>query len=122
MNCGDDAFKDFGAAARAVTEALNSLINQISDGHSLAESQKYDEACETILESTEMLVGSMGNAQEMVKQAKLIAEATSMLVRAIRAESDGQMDADARRCLLDSAKNLADATSRMVEAAKVIIT
>ena len=69
-----------------------------------------------------MLVGSMGNAQEMVKQAKILAEATSMLVGAIRAESDGQMDADARRRLLDAAKNLADATSRMVEAAKVTTT
>ena len=93
---------------------MNSLINQIRDGHSLADSQKYEEACEAILAATEMLVGSMGNAQEMVKQAKILAEATSMLVGAIRAESDGQMDADARRRLLDAAKNLADATSRMI--------
>lgn len=85
----------------------------------MADSSKFEEACEAILAATEMLVGSMGNAQEMVKQAKILAEATSMLVGAIRAESDGQMDPDAKRRLLDAAKNLADATSRMVEAAKV---
>ena len=118
--CGDDdAIQDLGSAARDVTEALNSLINQIRDGGNLADSRKYEEACEAILAATEMLVGSMGNAQEMVKQAKILAEATSMLVGAIRAESDGQMDPDAKRRLLDAAKNLADATSRMVEAAKV---
>ena len=68
-----------------------------------------------------MLVGSMGNAQEMVKQAKILAEITKKLIGALRIESDGKMDADARRRLLDAAKNLADATSHMVEAAKVYI-
>ena len=120
--CGeDDAIQDLGKAARDVTEALNSLINQIRDGNSMADVNKFEEACEAILAATEMLVGSMGNAQEMVKQAKILAEATSMLVGAIRAESDGQMDPDAKRRLLDAAKNLADATSRMVEAAKVTV-
>ena len=85
----------------------------------MADSQKYEEACEAILAATEMLVGSMGNPQEMVKQAKILAEAISMLLGAIRAECDGQMDPDAKRCLLDAAKNLADAVSRMIDAAKV---
>ena len=120
--CGDDdAIKDLGAAAHAVTEALNSLISQIRDGSSLADSQNHEEACQAILATIEMLVGSMGNAQEMVKQAKILAEITKKLIGAIRIESDGKMDIDARRRLLDAAKNLADATSRMVEAAKVYI-
>ena len=61
---------------------------------------------------------SMGNAQEMVKQAKILAEATSALVNAIKLEADAETDPDARRRLLDAAKSLADATSKMVEAAK----
>ena len=61
---------------------------------------------------------SMGNAQEMVKQAKLLAEATSALVNAIKLESENENDPDARRRLLDAARALADATSKMVEAAK----
>ena len=60
----------------------------------------------------------MGNAQEMVRQAKILAEATSSLVGAIKLEAEGETDPDARKRLLDAAKALADATSRMVEAAK----
>lgn len=61
----------------------------------------------------------MGNAQEMVKQAKILAEATSSLVNAIKREAQDEKDHDAHKRLLDAAKALADATSRMVEAAKV---
>ena len=63
------------------------------------------------------LSSSMGNPQEMVKQAKILAEATSSLVNAIKFEA--QYDSDNRRRLLDAAKVLADATSKMVEAAKL---
>ncbi len=54
----------------------------------------------------------------MVKQAKILAEATSALISAIKLEAEGETDPDARRRLLDAAKALADATSKMVEAAK----
>ena len=60
----------------------------------------------------------MGNAQEMVRQARILAEATSSLVNAIKLEAEAETDPDARRRLLDAAKALADATSKMVEAAK----
>ena len=85
----------------------------------MTDSHKYEEACEAILGATKMLVGSMGNAQEMVRQAKKLAEGTSVLVRAIKVECNGQMDPDAKQRLHDAAKNLAEATSCMVEAAKV---
>ena len=78
----------------------------------------YDEAVEAILSATERLFSSMGNAQEMVRQAKILAEATSSLVNAIKLEAEAETDPDARRRLLDAAKSLADATSKMVEAAK----
>lgn len=61
----------------------------------------------------------MGNAQEMVRQAKLLAEATSSLINAIKREAEAETDPDARKKLLDAAKALADATASMVEAAKV---
>ena len=79
----------------------------------------YDEAIETILAATERLFNSMGNAQEMVRQAKILAQATSSLVNAIKLEADSETDPDARRRLLAAAKNLADATAKLVEAAKV---
>lgn len=62
---------------------------------------------------------SMGNAQEMVRQAKLLAEATSSLINAIKREAEAETDPDPRKKLLDAAKALADATALMVEAAKV---
>ena len=40
-------------------------------------------------------------------------------MNSIKLEADGESDADARKRLLDAAKSLADATSRMVESAKV---
>ena len=61
----------------------------------------------------------MGDPQEMVRQAKLLAEATSSLVNAIKREAQDEPDSDARHRLLDAAKALADATSKMVEAAKI---
>ena len=62
---------------------------------------------------------SMGNAQEMVRQAKLLAEATASLINAIKREAEAETDPDARKKLLDAARALADATAFMVEAAKV---
>ena len=61
----------------------------------------------------------MGDPQEMVRQAKNLAEATSALVNAIRRDAENESDPDARQRLLDAAKSLADATSKMVEAAKM---
>ena len=181
--CGDDdALRDLGAAATKVTEALNSLIQQIKEGVGVGDGGQYDEAVDAILAATQRLFrlgrrplpltltplhsphtftahahlytpsyihthahvpshpqpshphtctpshshtctpshshSSMGNAQEMVKQAKILAEATSALVNAIKLEADAETDPDARRRLLDAAKSLADATSKMVEAAK----
>lgn len=48
-------------------------------------------------------------------------QATQSLVNAIKFEADGEGDPEARKRLLDAAKALADATSKMVEAAKVSI-
>ena len=54
--CGDDdALRDLGAAATAVTEALNTLIQGIKDDVRNAEGDKYDEAVEAILAATERL-------------------------------------------------------------------
>jgi talin len=114
----DDALRDLGAAATAVTQALHSLIQQIREGLRVSDNNKYDEACEVIIAASESLVNALGNAQEMVSQAKRLAEATQSLVNSIKLEADGESDADARKRLLDAAKSLADATSRMVESAK----
>lgn len=43
----------------------------------------------------------------------------STLVNGIKAEAEGEDDTDLQKRLLAAAKNLADATAKMVEAAKV---
>lgn len=51
----------------------------------------------------------------------VLLQATQSLVNAIKFEADGEGDPEARRRLLDAAKALADATSKMVEAAKASV-
>ena len=46
-------------------------------------------------------------------------QAMSSLVNGIKAEAEKEEDSDAQKRLLAAAKNLADATAKMVEAAKV---
>ena len=53
-----------------------------------------------------------------MKQAMILTKATSALINAIKIEADAEMDLDTRQCLLDAAKLLLDATSKMVESLK----
>lgn len=57
----------------------------------------------------------------MVRQARILAQATSDLVNAIKMDAEGESDLENSRKLLSAAKLLADATAKMVEAAKVYI-
>ncbi len=56
------------------------------------EGDHYDTAMNAIMAGTERLFSSMGNTQEMVKQAKILAEATSRLVNAIKLEAENEDD------------------------------
>ncbi|XP_059845522.1 talin-1 isoform X2 [Hypanus sabinus] len=115
----DQLLKQVGVAATAVTQALNDLLQHIklyaSGGHP---SGRYDQATDTILTVTENIFSSMGDAGEMVRQARILAQATSDLVNAIKADAEGESDLENSRKLLSAAKLLADATAKMVEAAK----
>ena len=58
--CGDDdALRDLGAAATAVTEALNSLIDGIKESVAMKGSDIYDTAVDAILSATERLFRSV---------------------------------------------------------------
>uniref|UniRef100_A0A8C1H3E1 Talin 2a n=1 Tax=Cyprinus carpio carpio TaxID=630221 RepID=A0A8C1H3E1_CYPCA len=54
----------------------------------------------------------------MVRQARVLAQATSDLVNAMRSDAEVEVDVNNSKKLLAAAKLLADATARMVEAAK----
>lgn len=62
---------------------------------------------------------SLSSSGEMVRQARVLAQATSDLVNAMRSDAEAEVDIDNSKKLLAAAKLLADATARMVEAAKV---
>ncbi|XP_077353382.1 talin-1 isoform X1 [Festucalex cinctus] len=111
--------KQVGVAATGVTQALNELLQHIkqyaSGGHPIG---RHGEATDRILDVTENIFSSMGNAGEMVRQARILAQATSDLVNAIKMDAEGETDLENSRKLLSAAKLLADATAKMVEAAK----
>ncbi|KAM4050130.1 LOW QUALITY PROTEIN: talin-1 [Anomaloglossus baeobatrachus] len=114
-----ELLKAVGVAASAVTQALNDLLQHIKNNASGAPSTgRYDQATDTILNVTENIFSSMGDAGEMVRQARILAQATSDLVGAIKADAEQESDLENSRKLLSAAKLLADATARMVEAAK----
>ncbi|NWI75797.1 TLN1 protein, partial [Dryoscopus gambensis] len=115
----DQLLKQVGVAATAVTQALNDLLQHIKQ-HALGGQPigRYDQATDTILNVTENIFSSMGDAGEMVRQARILAQATSDLVNAIKADAEGETDLENSRKLLSAAKILADATAKMVEAAK----
>ena len=60
-------------AAQNVTDALNNLLQRVRDGSRNKPGGQYDSACDDILNATDRLFNSMGNAGEMVKQAKILA-------------------------------------------------
>ncbi|CAG5867082.1 unnamed protein product [Menidia menidia] len=111
--------KQVGLAATGVTHALNELLQHIkqyaSGGHPIG---RHGEATDRILDVTENIFSSMGDAGEMVRQARILAQATSDLVNAIKMDAEGESDLENSRKLLSAAKLLADATAKMVEAAK----
>ncbi|XP_031750913.1 talin-1 isoform X3 [Xenopus tropicalis] len=114
-----ELLKAVGVAASAVTQALNDLLQHIKKHASGGPpTGRYDQATDTILNVTENIFSSMGDAGEMVRQARILAQATSDLVGAIKADAERESDLENSRKLLSAAKLLADATARMVEAAK----
>ncbi|KAL8568329.1 hypothetical protein ACOMHN_040902 [Nucella lapillus] len=118
--CHDDnLLQDLGAAATAVTRALNDLLQHIKKAAAPTKAQEqHEEGVDTVINVTDRLISSTGDAHEMVRQAKYLAQATSTLVSAIRGQAEDQTDSDMQKRLLAAAKQLADATAKLVEAAK----
>lgn len=57
----------------------------------------------------------------MVKQARVLGQATANLIQSIKVEAEKQPDSELQHKLLAAAKQLADATAKMVEAARYIL-
>uniref|UniRef100_A0A1A7XNS5 Talin 2 n=2 Tax=Iconisemion striatum TaxID=60296 RepID=A0A1A7XNS5_9TELE len=114
-----ELLKQVSAAASVVSQALEDLLQHVCQYTSRGEPiGRYDQATDTIMTVTESIFTSMGDAGEMVRQARVLAQATSDLVNAMRSDAEAEVDVDNSKKLLAAAKLLADATARMVEAAK----
>ncbi|CAJ0936099.1 unnamed protein product [Ranitomeya imitator] len=135
-----ELLKQVSAAASVVSQALNDLLQHVRQFASRGEPiGRYDQATDTIMSVTESIFSSMGDADtlaidimpdpvllqptyvfvgEMVRQARVLAQATSDLVNAMRSDAEAELDMDNSKKLLAAAKLLADSTARMVEAAK----
>uniref|UniRef100_A0A8C4THN0 Talin 2a n=1 Tax=Erpetoichthys calabaricus TaxID=27687 RepID=A0A8C4THN0_ERPCA len=114
-----ELLKQVSAAASVVSQALSDLLQHVRHYASRGEPiGRYDQATDTIMTVTESIFSSMGDAGEMVRQARVLAQATSDLVNAMRSDAEAEIDVDNSKKLLAAAKLLADATARMVEAAK----
>jgi len=112
--CRDDhSLSELGGAATDVTKALNDLLHHIKDGGP----DKIPDIMDQIMVASGELISSH-DSQDMVRQARILAQATAELIQAIKGEAEGQTDSDLQKRLLSAAKALADATADMVEAAK----
>lgn len=91
---------------------------QDDDDERIQENQS-DKAIDQILLASDRLFSSVGDATEMVRQAKVLAQATANLVSSLRHQAEiATDDTNEQKKLLSAAKMLADATARMVESAK----
>ncbi|OUC46431.1 Talin, middle domain protein, partial [Trichinella nativa] len=138
LSCKDEkSVHDLKDAAGQVSRALTDLLNHIKTGPERAQATEHGKELDKIITTTDKLISYTGSANEMIRQAKVLAEATTHLVgnwrylfcifdcghsildcvqvTHIRGEADVQSE---KEHLLTAAKRLADATTRMIEAAK----
>ena len=126
-------------SATRVTDALQDLLRYIQDIVNGGEhkSDKYEEQIGIILATTRRLIDSRQNAQETFESAQTVAtvyiiytvypgllddsyvksQVSSQMVSFFKDEASGLSDEDAKRRLLAAARDLADATAKMIDAA-----
>lgn len=129
LNCKNEkALSDLRTCARNVTESVMHLLENVKDSNEQMVtmsshktnnvSTRQEESIDKIFNATDNLFNSMGDASEMIRQAKYLAQATTELVNSLKQEAHNQQTNEQQRKLLLAAKLLAEATSKMVEAAK----
>jgi len=107
-------------AARKVGRALDDMLGEVNIA--AYKKPKKEEPVEAILEATDKLFSSEGDANEMVRQAKVLAQATTELINDIKGEAKSHQDSSTQNRLLEAARELADQTSKLVDAAKSCVS
>ncbi|KAK9884059.1 hypothetical protein WA026_004996 [Henosepilachna vigintioctopunctata] len=107
------------SAASEVTRTLNDLLKHIKlASRDKAKESIQEYSVEEIYTATDKLTAASGDPNEMVRQARRLGQATAQLIQSIKGEAERLPDSDIQRRLLAAAKTLADATAKMVEAAR----
>ncbi|XP_045782667.1 talin-1 isoform X7 [Maniola jurtina] len=103
-------------AAQRVSEELERLLAHC-DLDRRVQPTVMEQSVESVMCASER-VADAPDAPEMVRRARLLGQATARLIADIKTEAEKQ-PSEAQRKLLAAAKLLADATARMVEAARL---
>ena len=85
----DHSLSELGGAADDVRKALNDLLNHIKDGGP----DKIPDIMDQIMVASGDLIASH-DSQDMVRQARILAQATAELIQAIKGEAESQSDSD----------------------------
>ena len=96
------------------------IVNMQEESHCQAPGDEFqDESIEKIFQATANLLASMGDPAEMIRQAKCLAQATTDLINSLKRDANQQSSGgEQQKRLLIAAKLLAEATAKIVEAAK----
>ncbi|KAL1132788.1 hypothetical protein AAG570_010740 [Ranatra chinensis] len=123
-SCTDhNLLNQLSEAATDVTTTLNYLLNHIKQIGGEREKETVETtSVEKILITSERVLEANGDPGEMVRQARLLGQATAQLIQSIKGEAESQESGTLQRRLLAAAKLLAEATARMVEAARACAT
>ncbi|ERL88737.1 hypothetical protein D910_06119, partial [Dendroctonus ponderosae] len=116
----DDLNKQLKEAAAEVSRSLTDLLGHIKlASRERAKATVQEHSVEEIYTATDKISAATGDANEMVRQARRLGNATAQLIQSIKGEAERlPTNTDIQRRLLAAAKTLADATARMVEAAR----
>ncbi len=112
------ALTELKNSACSVSEAVKALLRAVKGSQEQINNQLMDSLFGQINDAIEKIFGAVGNPQEIICQARLLAAATTELVNSLKRDAHCQANVEQQRKLLLAAKLLAEATSRMVEAAK----
>ncbi|CAH0716781.1 unnamed protein product, partial [Brenthis ino] len=103
-------------AAQRVSDELERLLAHC-DLERRVQPTVMEQSVESVLSASERVTDAP-DAPEMVRRARLLGQATARLIADIKTEAEKQ-PSESQRKLLAAAKLLADATARMVEAARL---
>ncbi|XP_068621832.1 talin-1-like [Battus philenor] len=109
--------EQLAVAAQRVSEELERLLAHCHLERRSVQPTVMERSVESVVAASER-VSDAHDAPEMVRRARLLGQATARLIADIKTEAETQ-PSDSQRKLLAAAKLLADATARMVEAARL---